>query len=449
MKQFLLNLVKDKVALLAAVLFLVGLGFLVVVGASDIRSLSGALVAGYFMVWGMVALLWSGPQEELRKQFLVTTVTVGCCLVVAEVPVLAGKVDYRQVFSLPVGYEWEQPGRIFDKQLLWLTKPHYETHVKYTRGNIGIHLCLPPGAPLEYDLRYDQNGFRNNEELTTADIAVIGDSYIESPMMPSDVLMTSVLQQLRAVKIANLGIAGYGPQQELTALERYALHLQPKTIVGVFYEGNDLEDVHYYEQMQASLSNGSNKVHSRWVRSFTRNALSAMLRAGQGCIPHPFYLKRFGTLRENDGTERRIFFLNNSSTLSVRELEALEKTRRAIAEANRLCEESGIQFAVVYVPGSYRVHHGLPNLIQVSDEVRWWKTNDLPERFRSMIQEISPQIDYLDLTPFFRMQAQQGTEIFLPDDTHWTAAGHRIAAEALSQFFSAHPPRSRQLAIKG
>ncbi|MGH7232030.1 MAG: hypothetical protein ACREJU_11830, partial [Nitrospiraceae bacterium] len=55
--------------------------------------------------------------------------------------------------------------------------------------------------------------------------------------------------------------------------------------------------------------------------------------------------------------------------------------------------------------------------------------NDLPGRFRSIVTDISLDINYIDLTPMFQAEAAKGTPIFLPEGTHWAPGGHRIAAQ--------------------
>jgi hypothetical protein len=439
MKDSLHLLLKDKIALIAAVLFVSGLAFLWLAGATELRGLASSLVAAYLIVWGLIALVSKAHRVEIRKQFVLATMTLAFCLMLAEVPVLVGLIDYRHVLSAPIPDEWEKPHRVIDSELLHIYEPHYEAVGTYTRGNIGEHLCLPPGKPFQYDLKYDQNGFRNSEDLVYADIAVVGDSYVESPMLPSSVIMTTVLQQLQGSKVANLGIQGYGPQQELVVLKRYALSLQPKTILWVFYEGNDLADAREYEKTLAQWQKGESRIHKRWIQSFTRNTLDALLRLNKGCIPHQHYAKRYGTLRDAQGDLHRIYFLgSNYGLLTPSELDALRTTESTIAAAYQLCKERGIQFVVVFAPGTYRVYHGLPNLIDVSEEVRWWAVNDLPERLRSILQSISPEIGYLDLTPVLRAEAEKGTFVFLHDDTHWTQEGHRIVGRVLSDFLSIH-----------
>jgi hypothetical protein len=142
-------------------------------------------VAAYLLVWGLIAFVLELERSELRKQFVLTTMTLVFCLVLVEIPVLFGLVDYRHVLSTLIKDEWEKPHRVVDGELLHIYEPHYQAIETYTRGNIGEHLCLPLAKPFQYDLKYDRNGFRNSEDLIRADVAVVGDSYVESPMCPA------------------------------------------------------------------------------------------------------------------------------------------------------------------------------------------------------------------------------------------------------------------------
>jgi SGNH hydrolase-like domain, acetyltransferase AlgX len=56
-------------------------------------------------------------------------------------------------------------------------------------------------------------------------------------------------------------------------------------------------------------------------------------------------------------------------------------------------------------------------------------TDDLPQRVKSTISNVSRRIEYIDLTPVFRAAAARGELIYRPDDIHWAPAGHRLAAE--------------------
>jgi hypothetical protein len=72
----------------------------------------------------------------------------------------------------------------------------------------------------------------------------------------------------------------------------------------------------------------------------------------------------------------------------------------------------------------------------VSEEVKTWVINDLPERLRALVAGISSEIEYVDLTPHFRREAERDVQVFLSDDTHWSSDGHRIVAETIHKMLS-------------
>jgi PAS domain S-box-containing protein len=251
-------------------------------------------------------------------------------------------------------------------------------------------------------------------------------------MTPTQSLLTTVLEKTGQMTVANLGTSGYGPQQELAVLKRYALPLHPKTIVWVFYEGNDLRDVHVYEQDKRAVTRQS--FEGKLDRSFTKNVLEGVLRITRGCVPDPYLERNYGTMVDKNGDRSRIYFVDAGMPLSDDDIEALKKTQAALAEAYRLSRERGIRFVVVFAPTTFRVHHGLSNLVEVSANVKKWVVNDLPDRLRAIVNGISPEIDYVDLTPILKAEVERGNQVFLSDDTHWTTEGHRIVAQTIQSF---------------
>jgi hypothetical protein len=64
-------------------------------------------------------------------------------------------------------------------------------------------------------------------------------------------------------------------------------------------------------------------------------------------------------------------------------------------------------------------------------EAASWVVNDLPDRIRAAVRSIDPGIAFVDLTPPLQEAARSGQLPYTRDDAHWSALGHRIAAEAI------------------
>jgi SGNH hydrolase-like domain, acetyltransferase AlgX len=87
----------------------------------------------------------------------------------------------------------------------------------------------------------------------------------------------------------------------------------------------------------------------------------------------------------------------------------------------------------LFVPTEFRVLHDLCQFADNS-ECRNWALPDMPERLQRALQAISPQIGYLDLTPYLVEAARTAEFPYYRDDEHWTPAGHKVAAETMSHY---------------
>jgi hypothetical protein len=425
-------MLKDKSALITLAIFVCGYAVLSLTGVASTGHLLDNLIAGYLLAWGLYGFLSDLPRKEIRARFVLMTVVCGAMWGAAELLGVVGLVDY-QVLLGTQGRAWfDRPGYVRDPELGYRHEAHYRERGSFVRGNIGGALCLPANPPEEFDLRYDQNGFRNDRDMERADVVVIGDSYVESPMLPNSALLTTALSQALGVPVANLGISGYGPEQELIVLKRYALNLRPKTIVWLFFEGNDLLQLDPEEKERgfAQVDAGT-PLDSYWMRSLTRSLLVLSKKAAQGCVPQHTYLQYRGTFQEASGKQTEMFFWEKPVPLKPTDRLRLERFRSIVAEANELCRQQGIRFVVAFVPVSYRVHQGLANFEPSTSEMREWPLNNLPDEVEPMVRAISPDIAFVDLTHPLRAAAAAGVLTYLPDDTHWTAEGQRVAGQAL------------------
>lgn len=422
---------------LTAVVLILGYVLIVTVRVSTFLQLFGLFIASYLTVWGGYAAVTTIPRAEIRNQFLLTTFSVGVALVMLEFPVWLKLVNYREIFAISDGYDWEQPGYVPDKELLFKPKSNQTIKVQVNRGNIGRSLCLASHSEEPFELIYDKNGFRNEKDLAGADIAVIGDSYIESQMMPGAQLVTTRLAELTKQTVANLGQSGYGPQQELAVLKRFANPLHPKTIVWVFYEGNDLLNARGYSDQLEALKATWGRADSFWYRSFTKNSLAWLTRSLQDCIPIEGEIRQTARtiVMDSNGEPHQLYVKGRSAstTLTAQEWEDLQKVATSLDEAYQLALQEGARFMVVFAPVAYRVYHDINEFEDVGGGGTRWALNDLPDRLHDIVTDISPEIDYLDLTPALQSAARKNTLVFLPDDTHWTADGHQVVAETLAQ----------------
>jgi hypothetical protein len=390
-----------------------------------LRPSPARLMAAYLLAWGLVAILGGAPRSVLRERFVLSTAALCLTLGLPELVSRLGWVDFRQVFATPMN----DPKQVADPELLHLRKP-YTHEVGETKGDLGLAWCL--GATYEYDVVYDRYGFRNRTDLRSADIALVGDSYIEASLIPDSQLVSSILARLQQGTVANLGQGWHGPQQELAVLERYALPLRPHTVVWFFFEGNDLSDLRGYDASVASARAGlSGDVPAR-ERSFLVNATLAVNRV---LFPHcpPDYVasNRSGVVKDTLGRRVQMYFGYEAAPLSDEDLQSLTRMQSIFAAAYQRCRSAGSRMMVAFIPIKFRVYEDIAEF-DVDAEPNSWTLSDLPQRLRNVTQAISDKIEYVDLTPAFREEARRGAVLYFPDDTHWSPAGHALAAQVIS-----------------
>ena len=375
-------------------------------------------------------------RSETARRFLLAVGSAVLGLVVLEFLGLIGVVDYRVLVGPPSGDPFASTN-LADRELLNIHPPHSHFSGSGRGGNAAINFNMPYSEMqlYEWDLKYDQHGFRNDQDLNSADIAVIGDSFVENAATPTSQLITSQLGLLEGKVVANLGQYGYGPPQELAVLRRYALPLRPRTVLWLFYEGNDLRDVIRWrnDSRRKPAPAGQPESVMRFVRrSFVYNALS-QLYAQWKKFRRPTGKLRSGLVRTSDGKAITEYFLDPAQPLSQSDLSALEETSADLAEAKKLCAAQGARFIFVFVPIKWRAYHEFTQFPQKSD-CRDWVPTDLPERLQRALGPVSSEVGFLDLTPYLADAVKRGDPPYYSDDGHWSPAGQRVAAEAIHRY---------------
>lgn len=423
--------------------FLAGYGLLILTGVTNVRHFLDNALSAYLLGWALYGMFARVPLRETGSRFLLTTSALICCWILAESATLFRLVDYRALFgSHESGTALSMTGRRFDSELVWRHDPHYQYEAPY-HGNIGRALCMPPDPTRTVAVRYDHNGFRNAQDLEATDMVVIGDSYVEGYLMPDEQMLTTHLSKLQGRSVANLGHSGYGPQQELAVLRRFGLPLNPDTVIWAFFEGNDVSDAEKYWKPQNTLQPSGNfswkdDWQDFWFRSLTRNVSALLLRSNQSCRPDQALEEFRAEFFDAGRTATTVFFA--SSEVGPVSPRALHKAVAPILQAAQLCHERGIRFLVAFVPEKFRVYHDLHNVSLATAALRQWHVSDLPVQLQELLETSHPHLEYVDLTPALKAAARDGVPTYLPDDTHWTEAGHRVAAETLHRALQ-QPPR--------
>ena len=386
---------------------------------SNFHPLAG-IILSYLVLWGVIFLFSNASRAEKANRFLLTTGSILFTVGFLELLVVAHVVDFRTILGTPVREPWHHPANLLDSKLLHIHK----AHDRWLWNGI------------EYG--YDQYGLRNETDLESADVVVVGDSFVEGlGVAAADILTHQLAKQLDRT-VANLGQSWYGPNQELELLRRYGLRLSPKICVWVIYEGNDLADMHRYKLATQDWQTFSKDFHSFRQRSFTKNAMLGFRRLLNSMrnqrIPYKDYMKgRSGIFISPSGQKTRLYFHDEGLYLSDDDHTALEDLRRILGQAHELCHAAGAKFLLVFAPTKFRVYRDFTEF-DTQSQSRYWVINDLPKKIEAVVHEIFPDGKYLDLTTPFMERAKQGPLLYFDYDTHWSPEGHRVAALSIAHF---------------
>jgi len=366
-----------------------------------------------------------GAAKAVLPRILLAVGSVLFVLFLIEFLAFIHVVDAREV--LGNNFAWWPIYNVNDPELIHIRRPNVHFSGKALGGSVTAYYRIPQSdmTLYQWDDQYDHNGFRNATDLKSADILLIGDSFVEGLTIPYDQLGSSLLANLQGKVVANLGQSAYGPQQELVILRRYGLPLQPRTVVWMFSEGTDLSDVVYYDRVMHSPPN-------LWQAYLQRSFLH-MLLLRLKARPNPPGIIRAGYFQAASGKPVTIYFQARWNPLTAENLGALDETVQIVSEANRLCAAQGARFIFVFVPEKFTVLHSFCRFPPES-ECSKWAGNDMAARFQKALAAVSPDIGYLDLTPALVSASKNGVLTYYPDDPHWTPEGHRIAAEAIDAY---------------
>lgn len=391
-------------------------------GSYDFRTLALNLGLTWLSLCGTYVALGGSERRRRWTRILLLNAVCIVCVAACEVPTVLFDHDYRNTFHTWREESWLARSTSINKadtELLHVHWPHtsWEGPVHGNLAPLGI-----PDAPWhDVNVSYDRNGFRNDTDLEEADVVVIGDSFVEGAIVPAERTLSKRLAVLLRGISANLGQAAYGPQQELVVLQRFAKPLKPRLVLWCVFGGNDLLDVTLYEQAREAAT----PVHLLGPvsqRSLTRNALLGLSRLTMtDAGPKRKARAQRGTL-----LGEHVWFGRNTEPWSDHEWQVLTE---ALRDAHAQSAPMG-RFVVVYVPRKFTVYGDL-----VTDKgatLQTWTRTSLPAALGTWCQET--HIRFCDLTPALRRATLEGVQTYYPDDTHWNADGHRVAAETIAEF---------------
>ncbi|MGH7829159.1 MAG: alginate O-acetyltransferase AlgX-related protein [Candidatus Binatia bacterium] len=294
---------------------------------------------------------------------------------------------------------------------------------------------------------------------STADVVVIGDSFVQFALKNEDTFGAK-LEKISGLNVVAFGAARYGPFQYLEVLKTHGVKKRPKYALFSFFEGNDLDDVqNYLEWREADRSkNGtaggyygvyhlalSGTLSDRFALALTQTNryLAESLRSvAQLAIDTIAVGKRnhpdIAVINLGDQSHKVLFTYKNDARTPDELLRSSEwrKLREIMIQLRNVSLENDTIPIVMYVPtvahiyAEYSTWESGQNWLNMRAAQITAKAN----RERAMISLCRElDISLLNLSRAFEASAREGKLLYYPFDNHWNSEGREVAAGFVSE----------------
>jgi hypothetical protein len=320
-------------------------------------------------------------------------------------------------------------------------------------------------------VRINREGFRDVDHVRekpagVTRILILGDSFIEAMQVPLESAVSRRLQAEldpggRKIEVISMGVSGFGTAGELLLYERFGRAYAPDVVILNFYAGNDvrnnspslepaLRPVYAgdgaLERVVARKRPGEDGVLGRllgWSQAyqFVRKRIITLNPRIAGV------LVRLGLMSEKalrripsvDGVPLDYWvFAKRGAPRAAEWEEAWQRTERLLDTLRSAVERDGAQLVVSIATLRERIYpeswKAILDTYPAMQKVEW----DLaaPEaRVEAWCRR--REVSCVPLTPVF-LGRRDGARLHWAHDGHWTAAGHALAATALSEALRSH-----------
>ncbi len=332
------------------------------------------------------------------------------------------------------------------------------------------------------DPKITSNGFREEEHSFNKGkgvfrIVVLGDSFCDQLEMPFKQLWHRVLERrlnsgsTEPIEVINLGIGGFGTDQEYKTLKNYGLKYHPDLVVLAFFIGNDvrnnslilesehegrsvddrqkpffliikdkLEELPFQTKPQTTEAQTPKTLTlGRFFEKFP-NIYHALIDRANETPWLANFLWKLDIKRSKPNwfhkSKKNLIFINDDYIYAeeyTRVWEnAWEVTKALILELAKELELNKIGFFMVIIPNEFEFRPDIwykmyPNMKPIKPDLQ------KPERILSKFLEAN-QIDHILLRPEFEKYTRttrMDLHFHREGDNHWNANGHEISAQLI------------------
>jgi lysophospholipase L1-like esterase len=210
--------------------------------------------------------------------------------------------------------------------------------------------------------------------------------------------------------VLNAGIPGYGTYEAARRLESIAPAWPPDLVLLAFYEGNDY------------INNGE----APRRRAVVDGYLTDLDRRRAGILARHSALAALLGEQWERAREKRSFRAS------------VEKTKALLGRMRKALASRGVPLVVVFIPDQDPAAYARPLLLRLTDRLQ--RGEDVFRQRGELAAFCQDEgIGFCRLSHRFEDDPGAALLRLSPDDTHFNAEGHRLAAEEIHAWLEAHP----------
>ncbi len=319
----------------------------------------------------------------------------------------------------------------YDETLGWKNMPNAEGMLKMPDSTTHIKINSK-------GLRDKSYGYKKPEGIMR--IVVLGDSFTWGYGVEDKERYTEILEDglLENIQVINMGVTGYGTDQEFHTLKNEGVKYNPDLVIIAFQIGTDISDnthtVRYTYPKSMFVLDNNNKLtltnvpvpqKEEWLKreEIENNDNVTLFLSFRGFMAHHSHAYVFIADRIVSTPK----LLNLFKKIGIADKETRSRraygfdhynwnlTRAILTEIDAVAKTNNAKTFIVIVPTREQVNKNFDSEL-TGALVDLGKENN---------------ITVLDCLPEFRKNAENGEELYFKNDGHWNANGHRLAAELI------------------
>jgi hypothetical protein len=306
-----------------------------------------------------------------------------------------------------------------------------------------------------YTMEADEYGFVNPGPWAAEyDVVVTGDSFSQQF---APVWWVDELAGQTGMSVLNLGISGWGPLSEAEAIRRYGLARNPRWIIMLYFEGNDLFNMRDYQAHVGTETDWRTQelrklpLRERLITPYVLRYWADEL-LGRNNPPQGDECRYPILVNSNVNQFETVYFDVHIAQLSwsrdeierSREWRSLSQTLLSLDQEVRA---QGARFLLVFAPAKEHIYWGM--MWDERDLSRFLELTSPPRSFEEFSQTVDAQaflmeefaeahgIEFVNLVTPLWLAARNEGEIYNYADAHWNSRGNEIVAGVIADYIMA------------